>query len=309
MRTNTKKGPSVYSIVTEKIVAMLQKGVVPWQRPWTNGGPAKNLVSKKEYRGINRFLLGASPYASPYFLSYKQIQDLKGKLKDGEGKNYFIVVFWRWLEAKGKKDDLFSGKEIAADKAAKSPQKGGIPLLRYYRVYNVEQTEGINYPGAVKREFEPIEAAESLVKAMPLLPPIVHGGNKACYWPSKDTVSMPDPGFFLTSEKYYGTLFHELIHSTGHPSRLARKGVVETQFFASHEYSKEELVAEMGAAFLCGHCGFTEAITENSAAYIQSWLKELENDEKFVVQAAAAAEKAVDFIKGTDYSKEKEETE
>lgn len=297
------KGPSVYSIITEKIIAMLNDGVVPWQKPWTGGGPAQNLVSKKQYRGINRFLLAFAPYSSPYFLSYNQIKKLKGTLKEGESKNYFIVTFWKWLEPKEQKAGLFDGKELS-EKQVKSKQNKRIPLLRYYRVYNVEQTEGIDYPKAETREFLPIYQADAIVNGMPSLPVIEHGGTRACYSPSLDVIKMPKPEQFKTNEGYYGTLFHEMVHSTGHESRLNRGGVVENHFFSSETYSKEELVAEMGAAFLCGEIGIERTTVENSAAYIQSWLKELQNDEKLVVQAAAAAEKAVDYIKGVTYDNE-----
>ena len=131
---------------------------------------------------------------------------------------------------------------------------------------------------------------------MPRSPPIHHGGSRACYQPSNDEVHMPDRERFDSSEEYYSTLFHELVHSTGHASRLGRTGITETIVFGSRTYSKEELIAEMGATFLCGHTGIENAVIDNSASYLASWLGRLRNDSRLVVQAAAQSQKAVDYV-------------
>jgi antirestriction protein ArdC len=131
---------------------------------------------------------------------------------------------------------------------------------------------------------------------MPLLPEIKYGGNKAYYSPSLDYVQLSHQHTFDTIESFYGTLFHELSHSTGHSNRLGRKGVTETSYFGSHEYSKEELVAEMGAAFLCGHAGIENTTIENSVSYLAGWLKALKNDKTLLIHAAAQAQKAADYI-------------
>ncbi len=175
-----------------------------------------------------------------------------------------------------------------------------LPVLRYYNVFNLEQCEGIPTEKVPDnpRDFEPIGEAEAVVQGMPQSPPIQHGATGAWYMPATDTVSMPDAGHFSPPESYYSTLFHELSHASGHQSRLNRQTSTKPHRFGSRDYSQEELVAEMGAAFLCGHCGIEQATVENSAAYIQGWLKKLKGDHRLVVIAAAQAQKAADFIMG-----------
>lgn len=177
------------------------------------------------------------------------------------------------------------------------------PAARYLccgsnSVFNIEQTEGISHPPAEETNnlFDPITIAEEIIAAMPIKPDIRYGGNRAYYSPSLDYVQLPQQHTFDTIEEFYNTSFHELAHATGHQSRLARKSILEPSYFGSHEYSKEELVAEMGAAFLCGHCGIENRTIENSAAYIGGWLKALTKDRTLLVHAAAAAQKAADYI-------------
>src|SRR5262249_423924 len=195
-----------------------------------------------------------------------------------------------------------------------------VPFLRYYSVFNVAQCEGIEahvptLPGASPRAHKPIEAAERIVANMPKRPEIRQGLEKAFYSPSGDFVGMPAPEQFRSGEDYYSVLFHELTHSTGHESRLARKGVSGTDgqwsAFGSNPYAKEELVAEMGAAFLCGQAGVVEGTLDNSGAYMAGWLSRVKDDPKLVVQAAAQAQKAADYIlaaKHEEQSGEQQET-
>lgn len=283
----------VYEIVTEKILAELRQGNVPWRKPWTGAGAA-NLVSKKEYRGINVFLLMNNKYKSNFWMTYKQAKELGGNVKQGEKAT--MVIFWKMLHK----------SEAKADGTSKEKN---IPLLRYYSVFNLEQTEGIdpkNIPVANLREHKPIEEAEAVVKGYENPPTITHGGNAAFYCPPDDHVQMPPPEFFRTGEGYYSTLFHELGHSTRHSSRLDRKGKEEG--LASG--AMEELVAEMTSSFLSAHCGFTEMEQPtNHAAYIANWLQALQNDPKLVVTAAGKAQKAADHILGTDKKAEEVESE
>jgi antirestriction protein ArdC len=276
----------VYSIITERIIALLEQGTVPWQKPWNGGEQApQNLVTRKPYRGVNVFLLNAAHYASPFWLTFKQAQELGGHVRKGE--KAFPVVFWKWLEVEND-----------------NGSKERVPFLRYYSVFNVAQCEGIegHVPSSseTKREHAPAEAAECIVQGMPKRPEIKLGQSQAFYSPGTDFVGMPDPDQFRSSEDYYSVLFHELTHSTGHESRLNRKGVAgsdgQWSAFGSGSYAKEELVAEMGAAFLCGQAGIVERTIDNSAAYLASWLARLKDDPKLVVQAAAQAQKAADFI-------------
>jgi antirestriction protein ArdC len=285
----------VYAIITERVIALLQQGVVPWQKPWHGGEKMpRNLVSKKEYRGVNVFLLHAISYESPFWLTYKQSHELGGNVRRGE--KACPVVFWKWLDV----DDMASG------------ERKRVPFLRYYSVFNVAQCDGIeaHLPKSEepKRDHNPIETAEAVVSVMPRRPEIKHGLDRAFYSPSGDFVGMPSPERFRSGEEYYSVLFHELTHATGHESRLSRKGVSasdgEWSAFGSTPYAKEELVAEMGAAFLCGHAGIVERILENSAAYVQGWLNRLKDDPKLVVQAAAQAQKAADFILNKQHGQE-----
>ncbi len=274
---------NVYEIITDRILDQLEKGCVPWQKPWSGGGFPQNLVSKKEYRGINTFLLSASGYSSPYFMSYAQAQKLGGHVrKDEKG---FPVIYWKILEKEDKK----------TEKVIK------IPMLRYYTVFNLLQTENISankIPANMKRKNIPVlECCEDVVSLMPDPPTIcLEGGFRAVYFPQTDSVNMPSRDLFADSEKYYSTLFHELTHSSGHESRLNRSSLTDMCPFGLTNYSKEELVAEMGAAFLCGHVGIESKTIDNSAAYIQNWLRKLRKDMKLVVMAAAQAQKAADFI-------------
>ncbi len=278
---------TVYNIITERIITLLEQGTVAWHKPWTSQGSLalpKNLHSGRPYRGVNTFLLHATEFGSPYWLTFKQALARGGNVRKGEKST--PVVFWKWL-----------------DPEQGAPVQKRIPLLRYYSVFNVEQCEAIDYPkvDTPVHDFSPIQSAAQLVKGMPKPPVIQHGGDSASYAPALDLVRMPVPERFEKPEAYYDTLFHELTHATGHESRLNRRGVAdkgEHNQFGSDPYAREELVAEMGAAFLCGHAGIVDRVVDNSAAYIASWLKQLKNDAKLVVTAAAQAQKAADYILG-----------
>jgi len=276
---------TVYDIINQRIIELLEKGTVPWRKPWnTQINMPKNLVSKKEYQGVNVFLLNCMPYGSPYWLTFKQAKEKGGHIRKGEKST--PVIFWKLLD------------KMTTDASEEEGKNGKIPLLRYYSVFNIEQCEGIEIPEPeeVPRTFNPIDRAEEVILSMPHIPDIRHGGNRAYYRPSSDTISLPPRYSFESSEEFYCCCFHELTHATGHETRLARKTVMETTVFGSNEYSKEELVAEMGAAFLCGHCGIEQRTLENSAAYIQGWLKALKDDRKLLVHAASQAQKAADYI-------------
>lgn len=290
VRDDSPSRNDVYQIVTDRVISLLEAGTVPWRKPWAGGDAQfpKNLVSGKEYRGVNIWLLSCAGFSSPYWVSYKQAQARGGTVRKGEKSS--IAVFWKRLET--------------ADKA--TGEKKTIPMLRYYRVFNVEQCEGVEYPKPEAREvtFDPIAAAESIVAAMPGPPEITHNEARAYYQRSNDRVNMPKRETFDKGEEYYSTLFHELIHATGHESRLGRLQNDKSNF-GSSSYAKEELLAEMGASYLNAQAGIVETVIDNSAAYIASWLGRLKEDRKLVVSAAAAAQRASDWILGKTYSDEK----
>lgn len=275
-----------YDVITDRVIEKLEAGTVPWTKPWHgSAGMPKNLVSKKQYRGINVFLLHCLGYESPYFLTYKQATKLGGHVRKGE--KGCPVVFWKWL--------------IKSDEDGTEHR---LPLLRYYTVFNVCQCDGIEAPAldVPEREHNPIEAAEQITNQMQNRPEVRHGHTGASYSPSEDLVRMPRPEVFDAGERYHATLFHELTHSTGHASRLDRNLDTALAPFGSPDYSREELVAEMGAAFLCGESGILDTNIEQSAAYIDGWLRKLKNDRKLVVTAAAQAQKAADFILGHSFT-------
>lgn len=281
----SKDKVDVYEIVTDRIIELLEKGVVPWHKPWTEGSNQMplNLVSKKAYRGLNVWLLSCSGYSSPYWVSYKQAQELGGSVRKSEKST--MVVYWKMLETE--------------DKATK--EKKTIPMLRYYNVFNVSQCDGINVPDTetqIKNDFNPIEEAEKIVSNMPNRPTLTHSEQRAWYRRDTDVVNMPQKETFTGEAEYYSTLFHELVHATGHESRLGRFQNQVSNRFGDSNYAKEELVAEMGASYLCGMAGIVDRTIDNSAAYIANWLKALKNDKKLVVSAAGKAHSAADFILG-----------
>jgi antirestriction protein ArdC len=262
-----------YDIITERIIAMLESGTAPWSKTWkVQRGMPRNMVSGRAYRGINVWLLHSAQYESPFWLTYRQATELGGNIKRGEKS--MPAVFWKLAEVADQK----TGEEVK------------IPLLRYYSVFNLAQVEGLKATPAIEAK-EPTPA-DQIVAGYPNAPKINHGMAAAFYDPSADAIGMPLPSRFNTQADYFGTLFHEMAHSTGHSRRLNR--LVPAQY-GSENYSKEELVAEMCSAFLCAQAGL-ERHLDNSASYIAGWLKALKNDHKLVVNAAACAQKAADHI-------------
>lgn len=275
----------VYTIVTNRIIELLEAGCVPWHQPWQSEKPPMNLMSKNPYRGINLLLLNALGYEQPYYLTWKQVNELGATVKKGERSRF--VVFW---QRKGKKDNIEGETDT-------TPRK---TVLRYYSVFNIEQC--LDIPAHLipepppPQEVQPIDRCVEVVSRMQHPPKIIFKGNEAYYAPQEDVITMPKQKSFTTAESFYHILFHELVHSTGHPSRLDRKEIATPDNFASESYSIEELTAEIGALFLNAHTGITQATINNSAAYIASWLKVLRGDKRFVVFASSRAQSAVDFI-------------
>lgn len=291
-RKSTKfTNDDVYSMVTSRIIESLHAGTVPWRMPFTSKYTARlptNLKSRKSYRGMNTFLLMTAGFECPYWLSYKQAFDMGGNVKRGEKSS--LVTLWKFLKT-GQTDA--NGKDKT------------LPLLRYFRVFNFTQCEGIELPKWAQSEavadlkFSCKPACEKIIKGYVGGPKIIKG-ERASYRPSSDEISMPDKKSFVSVDAYYSTLFHEMTHSTGHASRLNRD---LQNGFGSDEYSKEELIAEMGASFLNATAGVVTEF-EQSAAYIKGWLSKFEGDDKFVMQAAGLAQKASDHILGYTYQEE-----
>lgn len=271
----------VYEMVTEIIIEKLKEGKIPWKQPFQNG-VAVNWKTQKPYRGINTLLLSGGEYAT-----YKQIKDAGGSVKKGSHSS--VVVFWKMLEVENRETGLDEN----------------VPLLRYYRVFKIgEQTEGIEPKREeIKFNHDPIENAETIVKNYMGKPTITHKDEGAYYQPYFDRVNVPPKKSFPKIHDYYNVLYHELMHSTGHKERLNREGVSNFDKFGSKRYSKEELVAEIGASMLCGLAGIENHTIDNSVSYIQSWLEVLNNDKTLIVKASQQAQKASDFIQGIKYEK------
>ncbi|MCM3032880.1 ArdC family protein [Niallia sp. MER 6] len=269
----------IFELVTNRIIEKLEEGVIPWRKPWSNAN-AVNWLTQKPYRGINTMLLDSGEYAT-----FKQINDAGGRIKKGEPGH--IVVFWKWLE-----------KENEEGKTEK------IPFLRYYKVWEINtQVEGLKSKKEQQTfEHNPIERAEGVIAGYINSPDYTFRSGQAVYYPLLDKINCPPMKDFEIAEEFYCTMFHEMVHSTGHKSRLARPGVTaQGVAFGSETYSKEELVAELGASMLCGVAGIDNHTIENSASYINSWLRELKNDHKLIVQAGAQAQKAADYILGVKF--------
>ncbi len=301
---------TITEIMIERIEARRAKGdnVAPWRMTWdpTLGMP-RNLITDHAYRGVNVFMTLFQGYGSPFWITRKQVATLGGeikkltdgttiKLRDGSevpaNEPYTPILFWSWPTPEEKLD----GKRA---------------FCRFYQVWNCEQVNGINdkveeaFAGMNNAEpKEPIAECEELVRGYVGHPDINHGGGKARYSPSKDTIEMPNISAFESSEEYYRVLFHELAHSTGHRTRLERDGIANPAKYADHTYSEEELIAEMSASMLAGFAGIgTEEADENSAAYIDHWLKVLKAEPNMRVAAGGAAQKAVDLIRNIKWAK------
>jgi antirestriction protein ArdC len=288
---------------TNKIIAALKAGTVPWHKTWKSNGSSDlptSLSTGRPYRGVNVFTLWltgvAAGYTSNLWGTYKQISERGGQVRKGEKSTE--IVFWKIIE---KTDGEGKVKKI--------------PLLRLFHVFNIEQadwTEGAKLPQVAEpvEGADPIEAAEALVaEYLAHGPSLSQGGDKAFYRPATDHVQMPQFADFVSAEAWYSTLYHELTHSTGHDSRLKREGIAQGTFgaFGDKIYSNEELVAELGAAILCAIAGIEQAATlDNSASYLAHWVKALEGDSNLIIKAASAAQKAVDRIVGTTFADKEE---
>ncbi len=273
----------IYEAVTERIINELEKGIIPWQRPWF-GSPSGAIsgATGKPYSMVNQMLL----MKPGKWYTFNQAKELGAKVRKGEKSS--MVVFWKQLPIEEEKEN---GEKV----------KKMVPFLKYFNVFHETQIDGLpegeELPSIA--HIDPIEEAEEIVTGY-----ITRSGvklnrdeisNEAFYRPATDSITVPSIEQYTSAAKYYSTLFHEMVHSTGHKSRLDR--LASTAHFGNEEYSKEELVAEIGAAALVNRAGIETASSfKNSAAYVQSWLKALRNDKRLLVSASGKAEKAVSLI-------------
>ncbi len=288
----------IYQTITDRFIEQLKQGTVPWQQPWISS--VQNIISRKPYRGINTFTLGMTDRTSPFWLTFKQALDLGGHVK--KGAKSLPVIYYKILE---KRDG--AGTPIMREDG----QPVRVPLVRWANVFNLDQTEGIESPKieAVQSRTQPLEKAASIVENAKLCP-IRHAGFAAVYSPKEDEIRLPAPTTFRSREDYYQTLFHEMTHATGHEKRLNREGITQPVKFGSERYSKEELIAELGAAFLSNEAGTLNQVQfDNSAAYLASWIQKFENDPKMIVSAASQAQRSADLVLGVELKEAIQETQ
>jgi antirestriction protein ArdC len=288
----------IRQIITDRIIAMLEKGGNVARERWqkaAQGGFPSNGMTGDSYRGVNVLILWDAAmeanYSSNVWMTYKQASSLGAQVRKGEKATmcaYFEMVKRKGNEAAAQDDE----------------GKGGyFPMCKPFWLFNVAQIDGLpetlTNTAETANEFNPIEEAEKLLEASGAV--INYGYAGACYSRNKDQISLPDRERFTSPENFYATALHELTHWTGHESRLDR------QFgkrFGDEAYAFEELVAELGAAFVVGHVGFVDAMIEDHAAYVESWLKVLKNDKTAIFTASKQASLAYDFIIGKVAAKE-----
>ncbi|MFN0126904.1 MAG: ArdC family protein [Verrucomicrobiales bacterium] len=293
--------PDPYQVVTDLIIAHLENGVVPWRCPWNREtGRPRNFQTGKPYRGVNVMLLGCRYAVSPWWLTFNQAKERGGQIRKG-AKGAVIIKYGTTTTKEGQ-DPPPPAIEENTSEATLARKKGG-RFLRTFVVFNASQIEGIAFPEATKpaqlTADQRLAEAERIVSQMPQRPVVKEGsGTRACYRPTIDEIEMPPFGSFESPEAFYNTLYHELVHSTGHSSRLNRETLTRHDPFGGEVYSQEELVAEMGAAFVGMEADIVRDQHEQSAAYLKSWLIVLKDQDhrRWIIQAAAQASRAADFI-------------
>lgn len=284
----------LYQVVTDLILEKLESGIIPWKKPWGDLGLPSNYLTKKPYRGINLWILLAQEHSVPFYLTFKQTQELGGKVK--KGSKSIPICYWNFVyrhKETGEKIPQDSLQYYPKDLVTKSS------YLKEYKVFCISDIEGIEWEGidSGNNGIPAIEQCEAIFEEMLYPPKIRIEGNEAFYHVKEDCITLPDIGRFERAESYYSVLFHELVHSTGSERRLGRSGIIEPTRFGTEEYSKEELIAEMGAGYLGGMTGILdEDLISNHAAYIQNWISILQEDKNILIEAASKAQKAVDYI-------------
>jgi antirestriction protein ArdC len=290
------KTTDIYEQVTNQIITQLEQGIVPWKSPYfSKVGFPRNFSTGKAYQGINVFLLGSHRFTSPYFLTFIQAKELGGHVRKGE-RGSLVIKYGNYSK---QEDEASATSEEEAETCR---------YLKGYTVFHASQIEGIEFPPPENLPelslTDKTTRAREIIAGMPNPPSFAEGSAVPCYRPGNDSINMPERGYFKTEEVYYSTLFHELAHSTGHASRLARQSLLENKGIhadgdtARAVYAEEELVAEMGAAFLNAHAGIMENELPNSAAYLQSWINVLKSKDakSWVIRAASHAQKATNYI-------------
>ena len=265
------KRNEIYKKITDQIIAKLNAGTVPWEKSWVSGVP-RNMVSGKSYRGINFLSLITHDFPSPQYLTFTQCHKLGGTVSRNEKGS--LIVFWKIVDRDAENDLNFRQ----------------VPLIKYSYVFNISQTS--LYKADVNESS--FITCEQLLSTLKNIPAVKHNYRRCYYDPVNDFVSVPVIRDFESGAEYYSSLWHELIHSTGHPNKLNRFNIGDLQETAA--YSEEELVAELGSSFLSGMCGLSNKVINNQVAYIQGWLSKLGDDPNIIVRAAQKAKQAISYI-------------
>jgi antirestriction protein ArdC len=287
---------TIHRMVTDRMIAALERGTVPWHKPWNAAdGRPTSMTTGQPYRGVNVFLLGLTAaeegYRSRYWGTYRQIAQLGGQVRRGEHAT--LVVLWKPVEVADRDPHT-------SDVTVKQ-----VPVLRYYRVFNAAQADHLPqrfYP-TLEQDTQ-IRQPQAMLDGYLAYGPVLRhrAGDRAAYQPASDTIRLPLRSQFTSPEHYYATTFHEVAHSTGHPSRLNRPGITAFDHFGSDRYAREELVAEMTSSILCAETGIdSPELFDNSAGYIAGWLSALNDDRTLVVAAAAQAQRACDLINQAEH--------
>ena len=307
MAKKAKTGPNdIYEKANRRIIELLEKGEVAWRRTWGAGlGFAKNFKTNHVYTGVNfLFMNFLAEHPIPYYLTFKQAKAMGGKIKKGAKAEWVYYYNSYYKDEDGKN---YSETEMNKPEN-KDREVDTIRFLKSYPVFNIEDTEGIEWerPEEINRPNDPIQEGEIILQEMQNPPKFEQLDiDKACYYPTLDTVNMPPLSRFENSVLYYRTLFHEVAHSTGHPKRLGRrKSVDEERKFGSPEYALEELIAELTSNYLMNITGIQNEDAMNvSAGYLKSWIERLEEHPRIIFKAAPKAYQAVEYILGTEVSK------
>ena len=284
----------LYQEVTDRIIEQLEQGVAPWVRPWRadarSGGMPYNAISGKAYRGINVALLYSNLYPETGWMTYKQASDVGANVRKGEKGS--MIVFYKPFVVRDR------NAPVNAD--GEHPERT-IPLLRAFHVFNLAQIENLPAKFLPQPDNRPEPERHATAESLMSRATVKHGGDRAFYAPAPDFIQLPDARSFADMGAYYGTALHELTHWTGHSARLSRE---YGKRFGDQAYAREELVAEMGAAFLCAHCGIAGKLQHPE--YISNWLQVLKGDKRAVLIAASHAQKASDFVLGVNPAEESE---
>jgi antirestriction protein ArdC len=277
---------NIYQTITDRILSQIDKGHLPWRRSWQGGLPA-SLATQREYRGINILALSASEFSSRYWLTFREALRLGGHVRKGEKAT--TVVFWKWR----------TPEELeAAKRNGQSVPSRCVPFTS--SVFNLDQVEGVERPkdDIQHRDHQRLEVAEQMLDVMPDMPEVCHGLlHHPAYECAADRILLPHLSQFESADSYFATLFHEVVHATGHPNRLDR--FCHEEGTRIEKYSFEELVAEVGAAFVCGFCGIRNPVVEQlQESYIAGWAEVFRKDSRILLRAASAAQRAADYIRG-----------